>query len=729
MSDQKTDGMIQAAALRQIADLAPLGIVTTDAELVIRGWNPWLEERSGLSAGDVTGRNLFEVYPDLRERKLDRYYEDALSGQTRILSHDLHSYLLPMAGRAGEFDYMPQSAQIAPLIERDSVAGTITIIEDVTERVRLEAALKNEVTELEQKIAALYQSMSESESRYRILSEQSLLGVYVIQDGKFRYANPAFARMFGYEPEEMIDLIDPFDIVFSADRERLAYAIKSRLSGDNDPNSRVFRGIRKDKTICYVESFGTRVTYNDRPAVLGTLLDITERKRADEERRKNEERFQLVAQATNDAVWDWDLVTNDVWWNEGVTTLFGYDAEQVGPDADWWSKNIHPQDKERIISSVHEVINSGGQFWTGEYRYRRADGTYAFVMDRGYVMRDDEGRPVRMVGAMADLTERRMAEEILRASEERFSKAFHSNPCLMSILTAKEGIYIDVNEAFTRSTGFTREDLIGRAAEDVGIWADEEGRQTVLRLLREQGFVRDLDVRFRRKSGEVIDGLFSAEKIRIGGQTCVMSTCIDITEQKRAQEALRRSEEYFRSLIENSQDIIRILDKHGTVIYTSPSVERVLGYKPEEQMGLHTSELVHPDDFDFTIDALNRLIENPGASEIVQCRVRHADGSWRVMEGMAKNLLDNPAVRGIILNSRDITERKRAEEKARQGEERYRSLFENNPLPAWVFDVETLDFLAVNDSAVEHYGYSREEFLSMKTSEIRPQQEVSKYLN
>jgi PAS domain S-box-containing protein len=854
MSDQKTDCAIQAAALRQIADLAPIGIMTTDAELTIRGWNRWLEERSGLSAGEVVGRNLLEVCPDLKERRIDRYYKDALAGQTFLLPHSLHPYLF-CTSRAGEIDCLPQSAQIAPLIENDSVVGTVTIIEDVAERASLEAALENKVAELgalEEKNAALYQSMSESEARYRILSEQSLLGVYVIQDGRFRYANPAFARMLGYEAEEMIERIDPFDIVFSADREKLAHALRSRLSGDNDPNSRVFRGVRKDGTICHVESFGTRVTYNDRPAVLGTLLDITERKQADEERRKIEERFQLVAQATNDAVWDWDLATNDVWWNEGVTTLFGYDVEQVGPSMSKWFENVHPEDRERVASSAREVINSDGRIWTSEYRYRRADGSYAFVMDRGYVMRDEEGRPVRMVGAMADLTERRMAEEILRTSEERFSKAFHSNPASMSILTAREGIYIDVNEAFTRSTGFRREDLLGRSAEDVGIWADGESRQRVLRLIREQGFVRDLDVRFRRKSGELMDGLFSAEKIRIGGKTCVLSTSIDITEQKRAQEALRRSEEYFRSLIENAQDVTSIVNKQGTIVYTSPSVERVLGYKPEELIGQGAFDLLHPDDLAGVTQLFNSTVGNHGSVEKAEYRYRHKDGSWRVMEAIGNNLFDNPAVGGAVINSRDvterkqaedalkereewfkeifdgsrdaiflvgedarfvevnrsaceltgysreellsmsipdlhetkdlhafhtyfdsilsgqeitteamirhrsgkkipaefsnrrmifrgkpvvhttardITERKQAEENIRQSEERYRSLFESNPLPAWVFDVETFRFFAVNDAALQHYGYTREEFLSMKSTDIRPPEDVSRYMD
>jgi PAS domain S-box-containing protein len=731
MKELKSESL-NAATLQWFNELAPVGIVTTDCELKIISWNRWMESRSNLREEEVEGRSLLEIYPDLTERGLDRYYHEATQGRVKILAHRFHRYLLPLPSTADGFPQMQQSAQIAPLIEDGCVVGTITMIEDVSEKAARESSLRNQITTLEalqNKNVELYQAMRESEARHRVLLDQSLMGVYVIQDGALRYVNPAFARMLGYEPEEMIDRIDPFDIILGDDRQKLAYAIRSRLSGDDDSSSKEFRAIHKNGTIRYIESFGTRIIYNNCPAVLGTMLDITERRQAEEERRKTEERFHIIAQATNDAVWDWDLTTNAVWWNEGVNTLFGYSPDQVGPDANWWCENIHPEDKEEVISSVHEVIDSGGRSWTGEYRFRRADGSYAYILDRGYVIRDDEGQAVRMLGAMADLTERRMAEGILRASEERFSKSFHSTPCSMSILNAREGIYIDVNDAFVLSTGYARQEVIGRTVEDLGIWADDESRNEALHLLKEQGFVKNLEARFSMKSGGVMLCLFSAEIIEIAGQKCVLATALDITEQKRAQEELRRSEEHFRSLIENSQDIITIMAPDGATLYSSPSIERVLGYKPEDMISTNAFDRLHPDDRSRVQTTFAQALSKFGVTEKVEYRLLHADGSWRVMEGIGKNLLDNPSVRGIVVNARDITERKLAEEKLRDSEERYRGLFENNPLPAWVIDPDTLSFLAVNDVALSHYGYSREEFLAMKITDIRPPEDVSLLLD
>lgn len=135
--------MLNDAVLRWMNDLAAQGIFMTDTDLTIRGWNHWLELHSGRSASDMIGRNLLEAYPELFERRLERYYREALAGQVRLLSHRLHRYLLPMPSQVEDtaFPYMQQSARIAPLLENEQVIGTITVIDDVTERIAYEAQL------------------------------------------------------------------------------------------------------------------------------------------------------------------------------------------------------------------------------------------------------------------------------------------------------------------------------------------------------------------------------------------------------------------------------------------------------------------------------------------------------------------------------------------------------------------------------------------------------------
>lgn len=150
------------------------------------------------------------------------------------------------------------------------------------------------------------------------------------------------------------------------------------------------------------------------PAVRRALQDVEERAaRREAERRlkESEQRFQMAARATNDAIWDWDLKTNHVWWNEGVEKLFGFSREDIVEHVSWWTERLHPDDRERVLGKLEAIINADGMFWSGEYRFRQADGAYASILDRGYVMRDEQGRAYRMIGAMMDITERKNQEE------------------------------------------------------------------------------------------------------------------------------------------------------------------------------------------------------------------------------------------------------------------------------------------------------------------------------
>ncbi len=142
-------------------------------------------------------------------------------------------------------------------------------------------------------------------------------------------------------------------------------------------------------------------------------LDVTEKVRAREALRQSEERFRIVAQATRDAVWDWDLRDDSVWWNEGIAEMLGHATYE--PTAAWWIEHIHPDDRERVSESIHAAIDGGQANWSDEYRYLKADGTAVMVEDRGFLVFDAEGNPARMVGAMADVTERRLAQRQLES--------------------------------------------------------------------------------------------------------------------------------------------------------------------------------------------------------------------------------------------------------------------------------------------------------------------------
>jgi PAS domain S-box-containing protein len=164
------------------------------------------------------------------------------------------------------------------------------------------------------------------------------------------------------------------------------------------------------------------------PAVQRALQDSDKRirlKQAEDRLRKSDERFRLLARATNDAVRDWDLVTNAVWWNEGFQALFGYSKDEIEADIESWYRRLHPEDRSRVSEGIHGAIRSGRYTWMDEYRFRRSDDTYAVVLDRGYVLHE-QGKPVRLISSAIDITDRKRVEVELRDAKERAEMADRS---------------------------------------------------------------------------------------------------------------------------------------------------------------------------------------------------------------------------------------------------------------------------------------------------------------
>jgi PAS domain S-box-containing protein len=194
--------------------------------------------------------------------------------------------------------------------------------------------------------------------------------------------------------------------------------------------------------------------------------------------------------------------------------------------------------------------------------------------------------------------------------------------------------------------------------------------------------------------------------------------------RRHVETELVRREKHFRALTENALDILTILDPQGLFTYNSPSVMRVLGYEPKDLSGQSAFALIHPEDLPGVLQGFDHGLRNPDRTVTLDFRFRHRDGSWRHLEAVGQSRLDDPDIAGIVINSRDISDRKQVEAGLRESERRHRLIFDGNPTPLLVFDHETLAFLEVNEAAVQSYGYSRAEFLGMTLKDIRPPEDV-----
>jgi len=230
--------------------------------------------------------------------------------------------------------------------------------------------------------------------------------------------NDAALRNLGYERHELLG--QPVSAVFP-DRslEDMRAAYDRLLQSPHGSELQQMRHRRKDGTVVPVEVTRRVLRTGDGTYIIGIARDLTERLRSEERLRSSHERFEMVSRATNDVVWDWNLVTNQVWWNENFQKLFGYEPQEIGAYADSWTSRIHPEDAARIKSQVDAAIRGGAKAWAGEYRFLCKDGTYVDVYDRGLLMHDEGGRPVRMIGAMMDVSERKHSERRMRVHAER----------------------------------------------------------------------------------------------------------------------------------------------------------------------------------------------------------------------------------------------------------------------------------------------------------------------
>ena len=279
-------------------------------------------------------------------------------------------------------------------------------------------------------------------------------------------------------------------------------------------------------------------------AHLKALLDDAARRHAEAAENlarsvEAEARYRLAVLATNDAIWDWRLGDGHVVWNQALTTLFGH--SRVETTAQWWLDHIHPDDRERTETTIHAVIDGGGSSWSGEYRFCRADGSYAHILDRGTVLRDAAGQPARMIGAMLDLTERKTAEAALRESERQFRTLFESIDegfCVIEFLDGPQGplsdyVHVIANPAYAANTGIP--DVVGQRVRDMVPDEAESWVRTYRRVL-----VTGEPVRFEQEllhTGRHLE--LAAFRVEPAERRQVAVLFQDVTQRHRAERALR----------------------------------------------------------------------------------------------------------------------------------------------------------------------------------------------
>lgn len=303
------------------------------------------------------------------------------------------------AARRGDSSGLPQT--VGPAELRDTVEAFSSML---AARLQGEAALR----EKERSQATLLANLPGL--AYRCRNDR---------DWTTEFMSAAAETLTGYTPDQFTGRqVSYGNLIHSEDRERVWDTVQRALARGQrfHMEYRIRRASGEERWV-WEQGSGVFDAEGRLHAIEGFIQDITERKRAEDGLRLSNERYELVSRATNDAVWDWDLVSGALHWGGGFQTLFGYAPEMLERGIESWTRRLHPDDLARVEGGIYRVINGGGVAWSDEYRFRRADGSYADIFDRGSVIRDAAGKAVRMVGAMMDITERKAQQaKIVRLS-------------------------------------------------------------------------------------------------------------------------------------------------------------------------------------------------------------------------------------------------------------------------------------------------------------------------
>jgi len=377
--------------------------------------------------------------------------------------------------------------------------------------------------------------------------------------------------------------------------------------------------------------------------------------------RHTNQTLQALITASPRAIFTLDLAGKIKIWNPAAERMFGWKESEVinCPNP------IIPQDKQEIYTALFHRVLQGETLPTVESQPLKKDGSLINISFSAAPLRDSQGNIDGVVAVIADITEQKRQEEQVRLLQ---SVVLNSNDAVM--ITAAQPIdepgpqILYVNAAFTRFTGYTPEEVLGKTPRILqGEKTDRQQLDKVKAALSRWESITIEAINYR-KDGSDYWVEFSIVPVadKNGCYTHWISVQRDITERKLAEQILRQSEERFRSLIENALDIITILDTDGIVLYESKSVEKVLGYNYTDLVGKNIFTYIHPEDITTAIDTFHNALQNPETPLSIEFRCRHQDGSWRILEAISQKFIDYEEAARIVVNSRDVTERKRMDE-------------------------------------------------------------------
>jgi PAS domain S-box-containing protein len=682
----------QKELLQNIVDNIPVMIALIDpagrTQWVNRSW----ERTLGWTLEEATSRDiLLDMYPDPEERQ--QVLDFAESGGGRW--GDFHS-----CTKAGHF--IETSWANVTLSDGSSIG----IGQDITWRKQGEERLRA------------------SEAKFKAVFDNAPVGISLLDAQRnLLEANDTLGQMIGMDKRRLADggyrkrkYIREDGSEIPTTELASTRAIVERRAVRNVVNGIVV----EDGEIIWTQVSAAPLGLDD-PRFVVITQDITNRKKAEEKLRESELRFSRIFEHSPVAIGISRIRDDELTEvNAAMCALSGYSRQELlGHTVVELGIWVDLQDRQSLIERLHlesRVINL-------ETSLRHKSGRLVDILMSAEII--DIYNETSLVIQLVDITERKQAESSLLESEEKFRKAFLTSPDSININRLEDGIYVSINPGFTQILGYTEEEVLGRSSLGLQIWENLEDRQRLVEGLRKDGFVSNLEARFLGKEGRVKWGLMSASMIELNGVPHILSVTRDITKRKQAEEKVRALQQFSAATLDALSAHLCVLDENGFIISVNQAWREFADTNPPCPAGhfIGTNYLAVCDDA--------RGKDAEGASEVAQ-GIRavmsgslddfhleypcHSPEENRWFVAKVTRFFQNDLVR-IALAHESITERKQAEEKLRESERKYRDLLNEMKDSVWVSDLE-MNFMDANDTALRVTGYTRDEILAMKISDL-----------
>jgi PAS domain S-box-containing protein len=457
---------------------------------------------------------------------------------------------------------------------RRQLIGRIVAARDITRYKTLESGYRLLSRELEQRVRERTEELRHSAELYRtVVENQTEFIVRWKANGIRTFVNEAYCRYFGLTPEQALSS-SFMPLIAEEDRQAIEEKIARLSSGAVVSETETHRVIKPDGRVAWQE-WTDQAIHNEMGQIVefqSIGRDVTDREQAEEALRESEAIYRRAIEVAGGVPYrqsypeeEFHIIYDFI--GEGISQITGYKAEEFSETL--WDSLVQESQlvgdltKYSWREAVQRVRSGASPIWQCEHRIRTRNGETRWIYETAVELRDKEGKSHGSIGLFQDITARKQAEEALRQSEERFSKAFQSSPVIITISQINSGILLEVNEAFEKVMGFSRDEVIGKTAAELRLWANLADRVPIMQKFIENGELRNEELQFRTKQGEIITCNYSAELIELGGEKCSLAIVEDITERKKAEARILRLNRLYATISHINQTIVHARDKES----------------------------------------------------------------------------------------------------------------------------------------------------------------------